>query len=195
MCEAARRSGADTHYLSQCRYLPEAERRRFARVRSLEVESDEEGNEEDLHDENVDTLNCPALIYQPSAVMRRVKTRKSPYIICMYRRISVRVCLDTGAESNFVSHRFALLARIKVYPSSQGAMQADLQTSLPVIGEIRNVSLTYGGHTFTLDALVTETDIGDVLAGEPFLEENDIAIRPFKKQIIIRGREIVPYEL
>ena len=76
-----------------------------------------------------------------------------------------------------------------------GATQADQQTSLAVVGEVKNVQLSYGKHTFKLQALVTENDIGDILAGEPFLEENDIAIRPFKKQIIIRGRDIIPYDL
>ena len=114
LCEAAGRAGADTHFLSQCRFLPEAERKRFARVRSLEIEFEDEEVDEDREDENVDTIDCAALIDQPPAVMRRVKTRKSPYLCCMYRRITVRVCLDTGAESNFVNHKFALVARIKV---------------------------------------------------------------------------------
>ena len=196
LCEAAKRPNADTHFLSQCRFLPEADRKRFSRVRNVEVDSDDENDDDDGPDyEHIDTHDCSALIDQPAAVMRRVKTRRSPYLSCMYRQISVRVCLDTGAESNFVSYKFAMYARIRVFPSSQGAMQADQQTSLNVVGEVKDVRLTHGAHTFKLDALVTENDIGDILAGEPFLEENDIAIRPFKKQIIIRGRDIIPYEL
>lgn len=194
LCDAAKRPGADSHYLSQCKFLPEADRKRYAKLRLLEVDSDEEGPVDDLACESVETQDCAALIDQPAA-MRRVRTRKSPFIFCMYRQISVRVCLDTGAESNFISHRLASVARIQIFPSSQGATQADQQTSLAVVGEVRNVQLSYGKHTFKLYALVTENDIGDILAGEPFLEENDIAIRPFKKQIIIRGRDIIPYDL
>ena len=44
-----------------------------------------------------------------------------------------------------------------------------------------------------MDALVTERDFGDLIGGEPFLEKNDIAIWPSKKQIIIGGRDIVYY--
>ena len=52
-----------------------------------------------------------------------------------------------------------------------------------------------GSHSFVLDALVTEKDFGDyIIAGEPFLEKNDIALRASKKQIIIKGRDIVPYD-
>ena len=47
---------------------------------------------------------------------------------------------------------------------------------------------------FILDALVTENDFGDIIAGEPFLERNDVAVRASRKQIIIRGRDIVPYD-
>ena len=62
-----------------------------------------------------------------------------------------------------------------------------------MIGEVKDVRLSYVSHKFKLDAL--ESDIGEILAGEPFLEVNDIAVRPFKKHIIIRGRDIVPYDL
>ena len=62
------------------------------------------------------------------------------------------------------------------------------------MGEVRNVLLTRGPYVFTLDALVTERDFGDIIAGEPFLESNDIAVRAFKKQIIIHGKDIVPYD-
>ena len=112
----------------------------------------------------------------------------------MYRQIPVCVCLDTGAESNLMSSKFASYARIQVVRSSQGAIQADQKTSLNVVGEVNNVRLTCGRHTFTLDALVTSNDVGDIIAGEPFLEENDIAVRPYKKQIIIQGRNIISYD-
>ncbi len=193
LCEAAKRSGADSHFFSQCKYLPESDRKWVSKVRIVDVDSDEEEGYAEEESEAVDTLECSALIDRP-AVTRRVVTRKSPYLCCVYRQITVRICLDTGAESNLMSNRFALYARIKVSPSRQGATQADQETSLNVIGEVKNVRLTYGRHTFILDALVTANDVGDIIAGEPFLEMNDIAIRPFRKQIIIKGREIVSYD-
>ena len=59
---------------------------------------------------------------------------------------------------------------------------------------LKDIVLTRGAHSLILDALVTEDDFGDVIGGEPFLEKNDIAVRPSKKQIIIKGRDIVPYD-
>ena len=74
------------------------------------------------------------------------------------------------------------------------AVQADITTPLKTIGEVKNVSLTRGSYTFNLDALVIKGDLGsDIVAGEPFLEFNDIAIRSAKKHIIIKGKDVVPY--
>ena len=92
------------------------------------------------------------------------------------------------------SQRFVEDLDIPMHPATQGAVQADAKTSMGIIGEIKGVILTRGSHKFQLDALVTEREVGDVLGGEPFLELNDIAVRPAKKHIIIKGREIVSYQ-
>ena len=78
--------------------------------------------------------------------------------------------------------------------TNQGAQQVDMKTPLPIVGEISGVKIPKGAHVFILDALVTKDDIGDIVAGAPFLERNDVALRPAKHQIIIRGREIVSYD-
>lgn len=191
LCEAANRSGADTHFLSQCRYLPEGDKKRFAKIRNIEVDSDEE----DYDEEVIDTRDCPALIDNPvQSITRRVRTRKSPFLNCMYLHFPARVCLDSGAESNLISYRFAKSTNMVIDPSRQGAVQADERTPLQIIGEVKNIQISCGSHVFTFDALVTKTDVGDIIGGEPFLEDNDVALRPAKKQIIIKGRDIIPYQ-
>ena len=190
LCETANRPGANTHFLSQCNFLPEADKKRLSRIRNIDVEEDDDVDETF----EVDTEDCPALIDKPShSIMRRVRTRKSPFLSCMYRHFPARVCLDSGAESNLMSQRYAHSSGIIVSPSSQGAVLADDKTPLKVIGEVK-ISLTFGSHTLRLEALVTQVDFGDIIGGEPFLEINDIAIRPAKRQIIIKGRDIVPYQ-
>ena len=62
--------------------------------------------------------------------------------------------------------------------SSQGAVQADGKAPLTVIGEVKHFEFVKGAHTLTCEALVVEEDIGDVVGGEPFLEINDIYVRP-----------------
>ena len=105
------------------------------------------------------------------------------------------MCLDTGSESNLVSERFAQHAGIPILKQNihQGAVQADTNSKLDIVGEVKNAKIRRGAQVFTLDALVTKQDVGDIIAGEPFLEQNDIAVRSVKKQIIIRGNEVIPY--
>ena len=165
----------------------------MARVRNIDADSDEEvDTEEEEDNEDVNTQDCSALIDR-HAVTRRVKTRKSPHLSCLYRQLPVQVCLDTGAEINLMSNTFAAYVRIRMSKATQGALQADQNTSLDVVGEVKNIKLQFGRHSFVFDGLVTSKDIGDIIAGEPFLEDNDIAVRPFKKEIIIKGRDVVPY--
>lgn len=198
LCHAAKRPNVN-HWLSRCSFLPEADRRQFqlkSRVRIVEVD-DQENNEVEFveEDEEVDTADNSCFIDAPVAIHRRVTTRKSPHLICFFHQISIRVCLDSGAESNLVSKQFTIRAGIAIRRATQGAVQADSKSPLAIVGEISNIILTRGSHEFILDALVTEKDFGDyIIAGEPFLDKNDIALRAAKKQIIIKGRDIVPYD-
>ena len=202
LCRAARRPGAETHFLSQCRFLPESDRRMVrspssARIRGVETTEGEDAGDEHYDDFNEDTLDTrdnAIFVDNPApSIQRRVLTRKSPYMNVFYNEIPVRLCLDSGAESNLMSHRFAIYIQIDIGPTRQGAVQADESTPLNIIGEVKGITLKRGAHSFSLDALVTKDDVGDVIAGSPFLETNDIALRPARKQIIIRGRDIVPY--
>ena len=77
--------------------------------------------------------------------------------------------------------------------TTQGALQADEKTPLAVIGEVTGIKISKGAYVFTLDALIVKEEIGYIVAGEPFLEDNDIAVRPAKRIIIIQGRETIPY--
>ena len=167
-----------------------------SRVRSAVRNVDAVQIEEiDGDDEYVDTNDNDLFIDQPDpAVHRRVATRKSPYMNCFYKQIPCLMCLDSGAESNLASARFVKYLGVRMLPpSNQGAVQADQRTPLDIVGEIKDVLLKHGSETFILDALVTRSDIGDIIGGEPFLEKNDIAIRPARKQIIIKGRHVIPY--
>ena len=187
LCHAAKRP-SDSHYLSQCKYLPEGDRKRMLnKVRTVEIDYDE-------YDENIDTVDNSLFVDNPApSVNRRVTTRRSPYLNCFYGHFPVVMCLDTGAESSLISERFAKFVGLDIHPATQGAVQADVTTPLTIVGEVKDITIVRGPHTFTFDALVTKTDFGDIIAGEPFLEKNDIAVRPSKKQIIIKGQDVIPY--
>ena len=210
LCRTANRSGFDSHYMSQCRYLPESERRMFSRSASRirgvtfnenveAVENDDNYDEEQYENEYYEdsdhrsTNNNNLFIDSPS-VNRRVTTRKSPKMRCFYGHIPLSLCLDSGAESNLIHERTVRVMGIIIAPTKQGANQADMKTPLKVIGEITEVKINKNSHVFMLDALVVSNEIGDdIVAGEPFLERNDIAVRPARKEIIIKGSQIIKY--
>ena len=76
--------------------------------------------------------------------------------------------------------------------SSQSVHQADGSPPLHVVGETR-FSLNREGRDFTFEGLVVENLDVDVLAGTPFMETNDIAVRLAKRQVILGNGSIVSY--
>ena len=208
LCRTANRPGHDTHFLSQCRFLPEADRKRMAasssRIRNVEVvQSDDfeedndyenyEGDEVEVPDNRTITTNNNNLFID-TPIHRRVTTRKSPRMRCFFAHIPLTLCIDTGAESNLIQEKTVILMGLKICPTTQGANQADMKTPLSVIGEISEVKINKGSHVFILDALVVRDEIGDdIVAGEPFLYRNDIAVRPARREIIIKGSQVISY--
>ena len=229
LCRSANRPGFDTHFLSQCRFLPESDRKRMSqssssKIRSVEAYDNdnydsfdyEHSGEQDypldheqdyrynpqqnqLYDRDPSSsqqISHPIVhrrVPSLASVHRRVTTSKSPMMLCFYRHIPISVCLDTGAETNLICESIAKSMNLKYSKTDQGAVQADEKTPLTVIGEISGIKLNKGAFVFNLDALVVKGDLSYIVAGEPFLEENDIAIRPAKRLIIIQGRENIPY--
>ena len=201
LCRTANRPGFDSHYLSQCKYLPEEDRTRLSRVRYIEVFDDEDEDSDVSYSESVysedDNISdneekaLDASIIERSNT-RRVTIRKSNVLKCFYQHHPIAVILDTGSESNLVSDRCAKELDLVLSKSSQGAVTADGKTSLTVVGEVK-FDIVRGSHVFVCEALVVKEDVGDVVGGEPFLERNDIYVRSSKKQIVIADKEIVSY--
>ena len=188
LCNAEKRKNT-SHWLSACPFLPEGDRRRFqqgsgrgnSRMRQVGVDGEEIYEEDEEEVDDYQTENNPCFVDAP-AVHRRVTTRRSPHLECFFNRILVSVCLDTGAESNLVSNKFVTSVGIPVHPATQGAVQADAKTPMGIVGAVKGVILSRGPHKFLLDALVSEKDIGDVIGGKSFLEDNDIAVRPILRR-------------
>ena len=225
LCRTANRPH-DTHFLSQCRFLPESDRKRMSasKIRSVdavdqndnydeECEYDFSGDQEhysDYHENDIhgavgdsyqgnplyeSNSRQPVHRRVPSlaSIHRRVTTCKSPIMQCFYRHIAISLCLDTGAETNLISESITKLLNLQYSKTDQGALQADEKTPLNVIGEVTGVKINKGAFVFTLDALVIKSDLSYIVAGEPFLELNDIALRPARRIIIVQGRETIPY--
>lgn len=86
----------------------------------------------------------------------------------------------------------AQLYGFPITPASQMARQANGVTPMGVIGEL-HCTLTCGSRTFELDAPVVRQIDVDVLAGNPFVVQNDIGNCPAKRQIVIGGSEAIHY--
>ena len=129
----------------------------------------------------------------PPSMTRRVSSRQSPHLSCFYQHFPTLICIDTGAESNLISEAFGRKVGIPIKPTTHMAAQADGQSMLRTVGETRNVQLLRGAHVFTFDALIVR-DLGSyIIIGEPFLEKHDIGVRSARKQITIKGRDIISY--
>ena len=190
LCKTAGRPH-NTHNLMDCRYLPDRDRRPWARSRMVMDDPDDFGAEEcEPLDESSDLVAPPVQSQEPAAL--RVSIVQSPVLNTFYHEHPLQLTLDTGATSNMVRASSAKLYGFPITPASQMARQADGVTPMDVIGEV-HCSLTRGHRTFELDALVVRQLDVDILAGNPFMVRNDIGVRPAKHQIEIGGTEIISY--
>ena len=195
LCQAANRPGFDNHYLSSCKFLPESDRRFMSSSKIRQIETIEDENENNFpdyentshYDENqnmnyhYNEQQDPFLDHHiQNPINRRITTRPSPHLKCFYQHFPVTVCIDTGAESNLISERFAKYSHIPILPTQQGANQADGKTPLKAVGEAQ-LSITHGPHSFNLDGLIIRGLSSDIIVGEPFLELNDIGVRSARK--------------
>ena len=69
---------------------------------------------------------------------------------------------------------------------------ADGRSSLSVLGET-DIEFRRSGKSYRLTALVCDIPEPTILAGMPFMKDNDVAIRPALSEIIIDGVETVKY--
>ena len=81
---------------------------------------------------------------------------------------------------------------LKVSKSSQSAHQADGSFPLVISGETR-VTFSQNDVEMFFEGLIVENLDTDILAGIPFMERNDIAIRPAKHEISLGNKSTVTY--
>ena len=187
LCKQAGRPDSN-HFLSECRHLPEEDRKYIAKARQIanifddHLEDSSEvapyADDSELNDEN-NTLACGP---EPTAL--RIQTRQSPYIDSFYAHHPLRITLDSGATGNMIRHSIVTRLGCQVTPSSQSAHQADGSSPLKVVGETR-LSFTRDNQEFSFEGLVVENLDVAILAGTPFMEANDISVRPAKRQVIL----------
>ena len=183
LCKEANR--AYGHFLSECRYLPEGDRRYLAKARQIVgiVDDDPPSESDDEADSTTNTA---------SFVTSKVTVRQSPHLDVFCGHEHVCLTIDTGATGNMIRASTVHRLHGKIDPTSQSAHQADGSSPLRVIGETR-FRFTRDSTTFMFEGLVVEDLDVDVLAGIPFMEVNDVSVRPSKREIIISDNIVYTY--
>ena len=167
LCKAAGRPDFASHFLSRCRYLSDSEKRFMTRVRNITIEDLEEcqefcEEEEAPHDQ------------PPAAHCGRVKVLRSPSFNVFLGHETLRMTIDSGAETNMIKYDVAVRLNLDIMENStQDAVQADGRSPLGVRGET-HFECTRGNDTFRFEGLVVDNLQADVLAGIPFQEDNHV---------------------
>lgn len=170
--------------LNEYSFLPDQEPRYIAKARQIAAIYDDSPELE--LSANTAEPDSDSEDFGPSVNPRvfRVQTRQSPYLDVFYSHYPVRITIDSGATGNMV--RGPLVQRLAccVTPSSRSVHQAYGSSTLNVVGKTR-LTFTCEVHEFTSKGLVvTNLDV-NVLVGTPFMEADDISVRPAKRQVII----------
>ena len=106
-----------------------------------------------------------------------------PNLDTFFDHNAIRMTIDSGATGNMIRASAAMKLGVSVNKSSQSAHQADGSSPL-LVGETQ-FTLTRDHHNLTFEGLVVENLDVEVLAGTPFMETNDVSIRPAKHQVLV----------
>ena len=168
-----------SHYLSKCLHLPPEDRKFLARARRITDICEKSDS-----DEPDETLDHQPANTSESASVNRVQVQQSPCLYAFHECDTVCITIDSGAIGNMMKASYARFLGVNVTTTKQLAKQADGLSPLKVVGEV-HTSFTCDGHLLAFEGLVVENLDSDILAGMPFMEVNDIAIRPAKHEIHI----------
>ncbi len=173
LCKCAGRP--DNHFLSKCTFLPHQDKMFMAKSRQVV------GEQAEMDD---DAGECSSEETAPSSGVKRVLIKQSPYLDAFHGHCPVRLTIDSGATGNMIKASCATRLGITVTGSTQSAFQVDGSSLLEVVGETRT-RFQRDGHSLYFEGLVVENLNFDIVAGIPFMEKNDVSIRPAKRQICL----------
>jgi hypothetical protein len=136
----------------------------------------------DLENDVEDCTEQACEVATPS--VRRVQIKQLPFLDTFYGHHTLCVTIDSGAETNMMRNSVARYFGATITNNTQVVYQVDGRSPLTVCGETR-VTLSRDGRQFVLEALVIEDMDVDILAGVPFMDTNDIYLRPARRQVIL----------
>ena len=194
LCKAAGRV-SNNHFLSQCSYLPAADRKYMARARHIaNILDDTDSAKEDVTNDDTtftfdQVTNTASGIGESArassaASILRIQVKQSPYINALYGHQVACLTIDSGPTGSMIRLSTAKMLGVKIEKSSQFAHQADGLSPLKVVGETKFI-VVRDKRDCVFEGLVVEQLDVDILAGIPFMEINDITVRPAKHQVIL----------
>ena len=216
-CSICKNAGRPhNHFLSSCSLITPEDKKFLSRARLISA-LDDEMSQLDLDEESQfphqpdpmiqQILHQPAMQPQSSRAMYdpnitlvdqatlpsigRVTTCPSPYLNVFYHHSPIRFTVDTGATVNMIHEAIANQLGLDIVPSSQIATQADGKSEIEIIGETR-FSVTRDNQPLHFEGLVARRMDTDVLAGIPFIAQNNISIHPAINVVKIGDRSY-PY--
>ena len=188
LCKQVSRSDI-RHFLSECTYLPEHDRKYILKARQVADIFDDQPADHESDHEGDTTTPVPHAEPPLHSESRYVSI---PTWIMFYDNHTTHVTIDSGATSNMIRAFTAKRLGAHITESSRSAHQADGSSPLTIVGETR-LTLTRENRDFLFEGLVVDNLNVDILAGIPFMAENDIAIRPAKRQISLGDGSTVIY--
>ena len=100
----------------------------------------------------------------------------------------IHITLDSGATVSFITKLECDRLNLKINKASQLATQADGQTRMHVLGEVKE-TFSRGKTQFNLHALVVDKLChATILGGMNFLIENQIDQQPAKHRIVVKDK-------
>ena len=193
LCFQAKRPDYQSHYLSQCPFLEAGDKAFMSKIRDVDVEDECHEFDDDHHYyEQTGNFNVVDVKRDvASVVANRISIVKSPALNFDVNKKVINFSMDTGAESSLISLDMCRGLGLKIEPTDQRASQADGDTPLETLGEFHSMAYRKCElnssviHPLQFNGLVVRKLSCPVLAGMPFLEANDISIRPALKRLYI----------
>lgn len=209
LCHQAGRADSSSHFMSQCPFLPPEEKRFMSRTRDVEVYDEDyyDYYEEDYQERPAEVLTplMKAVNIRPDAQVtasrnanevsavsatRRVDIVSSPEFQLQVEGRNTMTSIDTGAESNLISLSKCQELGLQFKPTYHRASQADAHSMLDTVGEFHTTvyckcQRSSNNHSFVFSGLVVRALSSPILLGMPFLESNDVYVRPRKNTIYI----------
>ena len=107
-----------------------------------------------------------------------------PYMDVFHGYWVVRAIIVSGPTGNMIHHSTTKHHGCPIILSAQSVQQADGSSQLQVVGEIQT-TFTHDNTDFMFEGIVIEDLDVEVLAGNPFMTTNDVAVRPAKRDALL----------